>query len=406
MLKAFCCPYFFRSRALTTSSVYGSGETIKGYNVLIKMLLIMNFTALFVFMACLAASAAGYGQNVSIDIKNESLEKLFTELRKQTGCNIVYYKDDLRNAKNINLRLENADLKEVLKIAFKNQPLAFTIFDNSIIVKVKPAAELTPRLIEHHFKDALPITGIVRGPDGQPLAGATVLVKASKKFTSTNADGIFTLNANAGDVLVVSFVGHQSTEYKITTAIIESFNRQPNDDEDSGFPSLSNLIIISLKQAVKEEEEIVVAYNKTTVQRNVSSLTVVKGETIADLPNRSFERSLQGQVPGLLITGGNGQPGGGTSNFILRGIATAAGGVARQPLIVIDGIPITQEMTQKSVIAGTTPVTNPLSQLNINDIETFTVLKDASATALYGSKAANGGNNTYYEKRKFRKNEI
>ncbi|WP_315816494.1 TonB-dependent receptor plug domain-containing protein [Paraflavitalea speifideaquila] len=162
--------------------------------------------------------------------------------------------------------------------------------------------------------------------------------------TTTDEAGIFQLSEIEDDaVLVVSSVGHVTQQVKVKGLIME----------------------IKLPIAVKEEEEVVVAYNKISSRSNTGAVTVVKGSQIATLPNRSFDKSLQGLVPGLLVTSGSGQPGSPTSNFVLRGIATGAqpvnGESFRNPLVVIDGIPVSQNPPGDAT--NTNRITNPWHNL-------------------------------------------
>lgn len=334
----------------------------------------MKLSVLLLLGFCLQAGANGYSQTVSLSVKNEPLTKIFKEIKKQTGVSFIYGKHFVSDASRVSLDVKNQPLDKVLDLLFKDMPLAYEI-DNGFVV-------LSPKVVSNNppppAKENLPLPPItVRGrivnENGEGVT-ASVLVKGTKNGTASNSDGYFELKeVDEKATLVISGVSIETQEVKVD-------NRAT--------------INITAKIKVGEGEEVIVAYNKISARSNVGAVTVVKGEEIQKLPNRSFDKSLQGLVPGLQITQGTGQPGGGVANFVLRGIATGAdpslGTQARHPLIVMDGIPLSQEpISTSSAIAGV-PNNNPLAQLNPSDIETITVLRDASAIALYGSRASNG----------------
>lgn len=348
--------------ALCTPPHAGSGLRTK------QLLRIMKLTAILLIAACLQVSAKGYSQ-VTLSENNVSLQKVFKEIKKQTGYNFLGQEELLKNAGTVTVSLRNVSLQQAVEAILKEKMLTYEIIGKTVVIRKKigpwPApAEGSPALI-------LFLRGRVTNEKQEPVAGATVTVKGTSNATATDNNGRYVLrNVDNNATLVITGVSIETREVKVN-------NR--------------NEVNAMVKIVVQDiEETVIVAYGTTTHRKNVAAVTVVKGDDITNLPNRSFERSLQGQVPGLLITSGNGQPGGGASNVLLRGIATAFGGGARLPLFVIDGVPVTQDMTQSSIPAGSTAVTNPLAQINLNDIESYTVLKDATAVSLYGSKASNG----------------
>lgn len=336
----------------------------------INILLQMKLTSLLLTGAFCTIYATATSQTITLSVKKLELKEVFTAVKRQTGYVVFYNQGDLAESKLVSVTASALPLADFLKLVLKDQPLEFRIRGNSIILSRK-APVPAPGTVSP--PDNWPVTIVVVASDGTPLTGATIRVKNSSQSAATGPDGSCTLNVSAGDVLVASYVGFDSGEITIKTA------------------SAARRFTIALNTAIsKLDATVVVAYNTTTQRRSTGAVAVVKGEAIAALPNRSFDRSLQGTVPGLLVTGGNGQPGGGTSNMLIRGIATAISGSARLPLFVIDGVPVTQDMTQRSFNLGTTAVTNPLAQINPGDVESYTVLKDAAAIALYGSKASNG----------------
>lgn len=342
-----------------------------------KILLIMKITTFIIFAVILQVSAAGFAQKVTLSSNNSRLTEVFNEIRNQTGYDFLFTSETLKDAKRVSIKVENAELKDVLNQLFTNQPLEYIINKKAVIVSKKETPSFLERVVDA-FTPPVDVRGTVVDEKGMPLAGANIKVKGFKQSAVTDNEGKFYLpGVDDQAVLIVSFVGYKDVEVGVKA-------------------SLS--VTLELKSA--ELEEVVVAYGKTTQQALTGAVTVLKGEDIQNLPNRSVDKSLQGLVPGLLVTSGTGQPGGGLSNFVLRGVATGPSdntlsgySTLRNPLIVVDGIPVYQDAqlpAGRGQNLGDVPVNNPMATLNPSDVETISVLKDASAIALYGATASNG----------------
>lgn len=212
------------------------------------------------------------------------------------------------------------------------------------------------------------VTGIVYSEeDGQPVVGASVLVKGTTIGTTTDIDGKFLLSVpSSGKTLKVSYIGMISQEVTV----------KPN-------------LKISLKSnAQVTDEVIVVAYGTSKKSSFTGSASSIKADALDKLPVSSFEKALQGLSPGVQVSSVSGQPGSQTQ-IRIRGVGSLTASSA--PLYVIDGVPISSDNLSEVANAdahGTS--SNPLASLNPNDIESMTILKDASAASLYGSRAANG----------------
>ena len=192
--------------------------------------------------------------------------------------------------------------------------------------------------------------------DGNPLSGVTVKAKNANNSTITSSDGTFKLTvAPSVSALVFTFVGYE--EFEATA---------------------SELVNVSLTVSDKSLSEVVVVGYGTTVKRDLASSTVrVKGTEVANTPVPNFNQALQGRAAGVFVESNNGKVGEGVKVRI-RGQGSI--NASNAPLYVVDGIPI-----NTGSISG-----NALADINFNDVETFDVLKDAAATAIYGSRAANG----------------
>lgn len=339
-----------------------------------QMLLAMKLTAILFLAFGLQLSATGYTQKVSLSETNVPLEKIFSAISRQTGYQFVYNESILATATKITITVNNVELETALKLCFLKQPLSYSIVGQNIVVREKEnIVSQVPPGEKNEPPPGIIIKGRITNENGEGVS-ASISVKGTQRGTTSNNDGYFELKeVDESAILIISGVSIETQEVKVNSR---------------------TAINITARIKIGEGEEVIVAYNKISARSNVGAVTVIKGEAIQNLPNRSFDKSLQGLVPGLQITQGTGQPGGGLANFVLRGIATGAdpgsGTLPRHPLIVMDGVPLFQDPIEvESAILGV-PNNNPLAQLNPSDIETITILKDAAAVALYGSKASNG----------------
>jgi TonB-linked SusC/RagA family outer membrane protein len=207
------------------------------------------------------------------------------------------------------------------------------------------------------------ISGRVTGPDGSGLPGVTVLERGTSNGVSTNAEGNFTLNVSPEATLVISSVGYESQ----TVAV----------------GSQSNIAITLKENTIALSEAVVVGYGTQVKSELTGSVTQVMAKDVQNVPTVSFEQAIQGRTPGVQINQGSGKLGAGVQ-IRVRGASSIT--ASNQPLYVIDGIPVTSNDTG---LAFTESV-NPLADLNPNDIESISILKDAASSAIYGSRASNG----------------
>jgi TonB-dependent starch-binding outer membrane protein SusC len=197
--------------------------------------------------------------------------------------------------------------------------------------------------------------------DGLPIAGATIRIKGSKAGVISQSDGSFSISLNGGKKLIISFVGYSDKEVNITG------------------PTLS----VSLTQTTQSLNEVVVVGYGTNIKRNITgSVVKISAKDISNTPATSFESALQGRAAGVMVQQQNGKLGQGI-NIRIRGSSSVSAG--NEPLYVVDGVPvITSDLSNNGA------TTDPLADLNMNDIESLDILKDASAAAIYGSRASNG----------------
>ena len=207
------------------------------------------------------------------------------------------------------------------------------------------------------FAQQIVVKGIVKDTTGEPIIGANVIVKGTTNGTITDFDGNFLLNANKGDIIIISFIGYRSQEAQAAASM--------------------NVILKDDTELL--DEVVVIGYGSVKKDDLSGSVVAIKAEEMNKGAVTSPQELIMGKVPGLSVSQGDGAPGAGSTIRIRGGASLNA---SNDPLIVIDGIPVSNDA------APGTP--NALATINPNDIETFTVLKDASATAIYGSRASNG----------------
>jgi TonB-dependent SusC/RagA subfamily outer membrane receptor len=318
---------------------------------LAKTLLIMKLIAIFIFAAVLQVSASGYAQNITLVQNNVSLKKVFKEIERQSGYSFFYKDKLLKQTENVDVNVKGASVKELLDQCLKNRPLSYTILDKIIVIKAKdivtPAAfveERAARVLDNI------IAGAVKDVLGNPLSGVSVIIKGSTKGTSTTADGKFTIDANVGDVLEFSIVGYSTKSVTVGSA---------------------HEIDVSLDvEAVMGNEVVVVGYGTQKKVNLTGSVAQIKGAEIENRPVSNATRSLEGLVPGLNISvAGNTHPGS-SFNLNIRGAGNLSG--SDQPYVLVDGVAMS------------------LSDVNPDDIESISVLKDAAASAIYGARAPYG----------------
>ena len=207
------------------------------------------------------------------------------------------------------------------------------------------------------FAQQITVKGLVKDTAGEPIIGANVVIKGTTNGTITDFDGNFQLNANKGDIIVISFMGNQPQEAQAAASM--------------------NIILKDDTELL--DEVVVIGYGSVKKDDLSGSVVAIKAEEMNKGAVTSPQELIMGKVPGLSVSQGDGAPGAGSTIRIRGGASLNA---SNDPLIVIDGIPVSNDA------APGTP--NALATINPNDIETFTVLKDASATAIYGSRASNG----------------
>jgi len=350
----------------------------------------MKLAIILLVVTMLQVSAASYGQRITFEQKNVTLDKVFNEIRKQTGYSVLFSTGELKGSMKVNVDFNKASLEEVLDKLILKRDLTYTIEEKVIIVKKKEKS-LIDRMAD--FIQAIKITGRVTDADGKPLPRVNVSVRGSApgmgRVNQTDAEGRYTVSANPGDVLTFSFVGFKKKEVKVGKA--------------------ATLDVVLEEEMAQLEKVVVVGYGTVEKRALTGAVGSYSPNANGALPN-TLDNALVGRIAGVQVMPGSGAPGS-ASAITIRGI-TSINGKGNSPLIVIDGVPIYgidkennttnfSGRTYGRAVSGlvTNAPTqndretfehNPLELINPDDVESVEVLKDAYATAIYGSRGAAG----------------
>lgn len=330
--------------------------------------------SLFLFVPFLTNATAQSEIVISLDFANAPLSEVLNEISRQTSLSMVYNAKDVDPNRKVTIHANREKLSKVMTDLLKNTNTTYSVRDNHLVVystKETPTVHSTMQQKQHTIK------GTVSDEYGEPLIGVSVLVQGTTTGTITDIDGNYTLEIlNDEAVLEFSYIGYQKISLRVAGA--SSFN-------------------IIMKEDAQQLNEVVVT--AMGIERKEKSLTYatqqVKGDELMKVQDANFVNALSGKASGVTITPSAGGAGG-ASKILLRGNKSILGN--NSPLIVIDGVPMTNNVNGQTGFDGGSNLTysstsegsDPLSLVNPDDIESLNILKGANAAALYGSAAANG----------------
>ncbi|MDB5120264.1 MAG: TonB-dependent receptor plug [Sphingobacteriales bacterium] len=354
------------------------------YVIFNQTLRVMKLATILILGAFMQVSANGFSQFVTLNETNSSLNKVFTEIRKQTGYDFLYNTKLLKNTVLVTVKTKNSRLEEALKQVFQNQPLTYFIAENTIILKEKdgiftvqtfrvgpPPGEQVIKKNSNYFTSdqKADIRGRVTDAKGEGLIGVSVKVKGAAIGVSTDVQGNFALNVPANAILVFTYVGY------VTQEVVTE-----------GKTSI-NVTLVEDHQTLNEV--VVTALGVTKEKRGLGySVQEVKGKDFTEARMNNVASSLTGKIAGVDATQINAGPGA-SSRVIIRGNTSLNGN--QQPLYVVDGMPINNSPREPTYTGGlNVDRGDGVSSMNPDDIASISVLKGGAAAALYGSQAANG----------------
>lgn len=330
-----------------------------------KILFVMRLTTVILIFSLMQLSAAGLAQRVTLNAQNTPLETIFKEMRRQTGYDFLYNIEVIRENKKVNVKFSNMPLEDALQSCLKGSSLTYSIEEKTVIVKLK-----TPSFLDRVIAglDAIDVRGIVLDEMGKPLSGATVAVVQNegdtkfKQAVISNAKGEFFLkNVEDSELIVVTFLGYKPQYVKPSKTML-TLKMVP----DAGNLDEVNVMVNTGYQSLSKE--------RSAGSFAKPDMKIVESRT----GSMNILQRLDGLVAGLTI---NNAPNASQNPFVVRGVSTIGvrdnsgvlSGTSRNPLFVVDGVPI-----------------DDVSTINPQDVADITVLKDATAASIWGARASNG----------------
>lgn len=337
------------------------GEGVpKGHPDLNKWIMRINLTCLMVLIAFLQIGLAANGQNITLKTRGAEISTVFKALKKQSGYDFIYTNRLIRYARSIDLDAKNTSLKTVLDRCFEGQPFTY-ILESKMIIVVPLNADRSGV----GFMPPKDVKGRVVDENGNPLSNASIKIKGDTRGTFSNEVGAFELkNVGDNEVLVISYLGYQSKELPVK--------------------GINSNLVVSLAQSISDlNETMIIGYGTANKITYTGAVSAIGSKEILKNGTPNVTDALVGRLPGLTVVRPSGNDPGSSATFNIRGMNTINDFSHKNtPLIIIDGV-------QRNFSSGTTE-TDVFAALDPNDIENISVLKDAAAAAVYGSRAANG----------------
>lgn len=329
-------------------------KTRKGIWKKMKLLFLIN-TFLMSLMSLSAIDEVAYAQSKSFSFKmeNKSLQDVFSYIEQNSEFVFLYYADVLDTKRLVDVSVKDASIQTVLNKVLKGTLTSYEIKGRQIILKEEESSLPIPVVRTTGIEQSKKVTGTVVDDLEEPLPGVNILVKGSTRGVTTDIDGTFTIDVKDTDVLIFSYLGM----------------------EDQSIPVAGkNILKIVMKVKADELEEVeVVAFAKQKKESVIASIATVKPGELK-VPSSNLTTAFAGRIAGVISYQRTGEPGQDNAQFFIRGVTSFGTGKV-DPLILIDGVEQTSD---------------DLSRLTTDDIASFSIMKDANATALYGARGANG----------------
>jgi len=335
----------------------------------LKMKLSVLFS--FVIICALQANTTNAQHKITLDVENTTVARVIDEIEATTEFKFIFKTSVINLTRKVSLQVKNEHVENVLLSLFKSTNTSFEILDSKIFLsKAPPTPTSTP--LQTTLK------GKVTDVDGETLPGVTIRLKGTSKATSTDLDGQYAIQLpNADNVLIFSSIGYQTKEINV------------------GQQTTLNVVLL---ESVNELEEVILSggYYNTTERLKTGNISKITAKEINRTPVSNPLGALQGRIPGMVITQSSGNPGA-AFEVEIRGRTQIdqINGASDEPLYIIDNVPLASgnehiNQINSAISASTLSGLSPLYSLNLADIESIEILKDADATAIYGSRGASG----------------
>ncbi len=336
----------------------------------LKILCVMKVKVFILLVFTLHIHASGFAQNVTLSVKDAPVQEVLKQISRQTGISMIYNESYFEKAKPLNIDVKDAPIRDVLDLCLEGSNYVYVLKDGVVIISKENKNKDNPL-----SPDDPPITveGKVTDEDGLPLPGATVLIKGTYKGITTDKDGNYAIKVPGSQtILVFSFVGFKSQEITVGE---------------------QTTIDITMEQSATELDEVTInaGYYKTPKKLMTGNISKVDFKQIEKQSITNPIQALQGRMAGVEIQQTTGLPGGGI-NLRIRG-QNSLRRDGNDPFYIIDGVPFSSNSlsTRGNYIGSLRGANNnALNAINPSDIESIEILKDADATAIYGSRGANG----------------
>lgn len=329
------------------------------------IILFLTLTGVFALLPEKSHGQSMKEVKISLDEKDNSLDAVLSHIERLSAFRFVYQSEQVRQQKVARFKADQASVESVLAELLTPRGFSFKqVGENIIIDLAKSTGKKQPEVTGATRQ--LTITGKVTNEKNEPLPGVTVLAKETRQVTSSQSDGSYTIRADAGQTLLFSYLGYKRTEHIIESSTLVNITLEPES-------SLLNDVVV-------------VGYGTQNRKDVTTAISSLKSTEINNFPATGLDKAMTGKLAGVQVMQPSGSPGAGIT-IAIRGKSTITAGSA--PLYVVDGLPLS-DYGDNNNANGIGMRVNPLDAINVNDIESVDVLKDASAAAIYGSRGSNG----------------
>jgi len=330
----------------------------------------MKLTFLLIFLCFLQVSATVYSQSTKFSFKvdNKEIVEVLREIEDQSKFRFFYLREQVDVNRRVSITVNDATIEQILDELFKDKDLNYEVMNDFLVVLSKPGSNFGNDMLRRAnvMQQQRSVSGRVMDQSDQPLPGVSIVVKGTTQGTVTNADGKYSLiNIPDDATLVFSFVGMRTQEVIVG--------------------SQTNINVTMEEDVIGIEEVVAIGYGTVRKSDLTGSVSSIKADELQATPITSIDQGLVGRAAGVMVTQTSGMPGA-IASIRIRGTSSLQGG--NEPLYVIDGFPV-YNGTGFGNTGGKARYSG-LSTINPADIESLEILKDASATAIYGARAANG----------------
>ncbi|MDB4584694.1 SusC/RagA family TonB-linked outer membrane protein, partial [Draconibacterium sp.] len=328
-------------------NMVGTGGLHPGLTKLIKIMKLTTFLFFLAITQVFAETSYAQATRLTLDMENAAVKDVLFEIEENSEFYFVYSNKLIDVERKVNLKVENKKVSQILDSIFEGEDVKYSVNDRQIILSPE-GLELNDSGVA--FQQSKTISGTVKSESGDPLPGVTIVVKGTTNGTVSGGDGSFTLNVGAdAETLIFSFVGMTAQEIVIG--------------------SQTFFDVVMLEETIGLEEVIAIGYGTIKKSDLTGAVGSVQGDALTERNTTQISQALQGSMSGLQVTRSNNAPGS-TATIRIRGITSIGDS---NPLIIVDGVPV-----------------DNINDINPNDVQDISVLKDAASASIYGARAAAG----------------